>query len=392
MATLILKVTEKCNSNCYYCDVVRKEKTGQTMSLQTLGTVFRRVDEYLRKNPGERMEILWHGGEPLLPGADYYRRAIALFNRHCAETRNSIHHSIQTNLTCFHEEFVDIFRSLGVTAAGTSYDPEPCIRGPGENIDSEAYNRKFIRSLAVLERNGFGWGMIYVVTKKSLAKPLEVFHFLSNLSLSGGFNINPVLIYDEERRGIAITPEEYVDFLGAIFPVWWNHRERYPDVQPFKSLVRTIIEGQLSLGCVESGDCTYHHVNVTPDGETSQCGRSADWGLLQYGNIEDKSLAEILGDPQRGQLEERVRKLKDKDCRGCRFWEICHGGCPLDAYSKHKSFLFKSEWCESRRGFIERYFEPLTKVRYQPGRFSISGPSICPGDGGEIGRSDGKTD
>jgi radical SAM protein with 4Fe4S-binding SPASM domain len=369
MATLILKVTEKCNSNCYYCDVVRKAKTGQTMPLDTLETVFQRVDEYLRVHPAEGMEILWHGGEPLLPGPKYYRQAISLFNQSCSKTKSRIHHSIQTNLTCFDEEFVEVFRDLGMGAVGTSYDPEPHIRGPGKEFDSEGYNRKFMHALAVLERHGFGWGMIYVVTRKSLAQPLEVFHFLSNLCLSGGFNMNPVLIYDEKRKDISITPEEFADFLGAIFPSWWEHRERYPDVQPFKSLVRTIIEEQLSLGCVESGDCTYYHVNVTPDGETSQCGRSADWGLLQYGNIKDKSLSEILKDHQRAQLEERIQKLKDKDCRGCRFWGLCHGGCPLDAYSKHKSFMFKSEWCESRRGFIEKYFEPITKVQYQPGKF-----------------------
>ena len=369
MATLILKVTEKCNSNCYYCDVVWKQKTGQTMPLDTLEAVFIRVDEYLRGYPADRVDILWHGGEPLLPGPEYYRTAISLFNKYCSETRNRVKHSIQTNLTFFNEEFVDIFRGLGIGAVGTSYDPEPYIRGSGKRIDSDEYNRKFIRALAILERHGFGWGMIYVVTRKSLAKPLEVFHFLSNLSLSGGFNMNPVLIYDEERKDIAVTPEEYADFLGAILPVWWKHRERYPDVEPFKSLVQTVIAGQLSLGCVESGDCTYHQVNVTPDGETSQCGRSADWGLLQYGNVKDKSLGEILRDHQRDQLEERVKKLKDKDCRGCRFWDLCHGGCPLDAYSKHKSFMFKSEWCESRRGFIEKYFEPITNVRYQPGRF-----------------------
>jgi len=365
MATLILKVTEKCNSNCFYCDVVRKEKTGKTMSMDTLETLFKRVNEYL-SHPDNRVEILWHGGEPLLPGPDYYRRAISLFNKYCSKTKNRVNHSIQTNLTCFNEEFGDIFRSLGINTIGTSYDPEPYIRGPGKKIDSDEYNRKFMRALAILERQGFGWGMIYVVTRKSLSKPLEVFHFLSNLSLRGGFNMNPVLIYDEERQDIAITPEEFRDFLGAIFPVWWKHRERYPDVQPFKGLVQTIIDGGLSLNCGESGDCIYYHVNVTPDGETSQCGRSADWGLLQYGNIKDKSLGEILGDAQRHQLVERIKKLQNKDCRGCRFWNLCHGGCPLDAYSKHKNFMFKSEWCESRRGFIEKYFEPVTGVRFEP--------------------------
>ncbi len=78
-------------------------------------------------------------------------------------------------------------------------------------------------------------GLIYVVTKKSLKDPLKVFHFLNNLKPGGGFNLNPVLIYGDDPHELAITPEEYVDFLGAIFPHWWEHQDRYASVQPFCS-------------------------------------------------------------------------------------------------------------------------------------------------------------
>ena len=43
-------------------------------------------------------------------------------------------------------------------------------------------------------------------------------------------------------------------------------------------------------------------VNVLPDGSASQCGRSADWGLLDYGNLLDRPLAEILRDEQIDQV------------------------------------------------------------------------------------------
>jgi len=366
MATVILKATEKCNSNCYYCDVVRKQETGTSMPLDILELAFIRFDSYLKSYPEERIDILWHGGEPLLLGAEYYRSAIELQEQHCPETKSRIKHSVQTNLTCFTEDFVDIFRKLGITAVGTSFDPEPNMRGPGRKIDSQKYNKRFINALSILEGHGFGWGMIYVVTKKSLLRPLDVFFFLTNLKLTGGVNFNPVLIYDEERKDVAITPAEYVEFLGAIFPYWWKNRHRYPDIEPFKSLVKNIIDGHRSLGCVDSGSCTYHHINLAPDGETSQCGRSADWGLLPYGNIKDRSIEEILGDGQRRQLADRVEYLRDNDCDGCRFWDLCHGGCPLDAYSKHSDFMYKSEWCGAKKGFIEKYFEPITGAKFKP--------------------------
>jgi sulfatase maturation enzyme AslB (radical SAM superfamily) len=60
--------------------------------------------------------------------------------------------------------------------------------------------------------------------------------------------------------------------------------------------------------------------------------------------------------------------IREGECADCRFWELCHGGCPLDAYSQHKSFMHKSEWCASRKLFISKYLEPITGVRFEPAR------------------------
>jgi radical SAM protein with 4Fe4S-binding SPASM domain len=215
-------------------------------------------------------------------------------------------------------------------------------------------------------RHGMGGGIIYVVTKKSLKKPLEVFFFLTNLKLGSGINLNPVLVYDPTRKDIAVTPEEYVEFLGTIFPTWWKHQDRYPDIEPFRSLVKNIRDKQCSLGCVDSGNCAYSHVYVGPNGKASHCGRSADWNLLSYGTIQEHSFVEIFSNKQRELLLQRNEILQNGECQGCRFWSICHGGCPLDAYSEHQDFMYKTEWCEAKRRFIECYFEPITGLRYEP--------------------------
>ena len=369
MATLILKATEKCNSNCYYCDVVRKEKTGQSMSLDMLGLTFNRINEFLLSRPKENLSVIWHGGEPLLLGVEYYREAARLQEKFCSRTKDRIRHSLQSNLTCFEVGFIEVLVSLGIDHIGTSYDPEPHMRGPGRPCNSELYNRRFMRALEILDRRKFPWGLIYVVTKKSLERPLDVFHFLSNLSLGKGFSMNPVLIYDEERKDVAISPQEYVEFLAAIFPEWWKHRERHGAVHPFQMLADNIIDGKVTLFCGDSGECARGFINITPDGNASQCGRSEDWGLLQYGNIADRSFEEIFQDGQRAQLEERTRFLMDHDCKGCRFWPLCHGGCPLDGYWNTKDFLNKTEWCEAKRGFISRHFEPVAGVRFDPEDF-----------------------
>ena len=115
MATVIFKPTEACNSRCVYCDVVRKKpRAPATMPLETLELFFRRINEYLLEQDREQMQILWHGGEPLLLGPDYFRRAIEFQNRRCPATRGRIQHTLQSNLTLFSKDFVGPLKELGL--------------------------------------------------------------------------------------------------------------------------------------------------------------------------------------------------------------------------------------------------------------------------------------
>ena len=358
MATLILKTTEKCNSNCIYCDVKLNKQHAKQMPLDLLEVVYKRINEYLLAVPEDDMLVIWHGGEPLLNGVEYFEAAHAFQEEICSATKSRIQNAIQSNITLMSEEFIHVLKKMGINRIGTSYDPEPGIRGTGSKRDSDHYNRMFFNGLNLLKKNDVRYGIIYVVTRKSLKDPLGNFIFLSNLC--NGFNMNPVLLYDDERSDLSITPEEYVEFLGAIFPYWWEHKERFYDVVPFISYTKIFRDRDIRLAYVDSGNCANSHVMIAPDGESSQCGRSSDWNLLPYGNITEKSFCDIFNDSQRKELLKRNDLLFNSECKGCEYWKICHGGCPLDAYAAHKGMVHKTSWCMSNKLFLEKYFIPIT--------------------------------
>lgn len=156
-----------------------------------------------------------------------------------------------------------------------------------------------------------------MVTKQVLDKPLEIFYHLSNLKLKGGFDIHPVLVYDDaaqESLDTAITQEEYADFLGVVFKEWWEHRDRYQHIDPFDTYLKHYTSDYDCLGCCDSPTCGLH-LYLGPDGETAQCGRAADWDILLYGNLKDKSLKEIFSDAQRAMIDNRVNVLPKTDCK-----------------------------------------------------------------------------
>ncbi|MGA9755705.1 MAG: radical SAM protein [Desulfobaccales bacterium] len=364
MATLIFKPTEACNSRCIYCEVVKKKTRGpKHMTFKTLELLFRRVNEFLLERPQEDLEIIWHGGEPLLLGPRYFARALHYQEKHCSGTVSRIRHSIQSNLTLLSREFLDPMRKLGVTHIGTSYDPIGNTRGLGKNRDWKTYNQRFLDAICLLEDEGFTWGVIYVVTQRSLAKPLEIFNFLTNLSPKRGLMFNPVLVHGCGLDHIKITPNQYAEFLGTIFPVWWRHRHEFGRIEPFFSLTENLVGDRKYLICTDAGACADSHLAVLPDGSASLCGRSADCGLLDYGSIHEKSFSQIFADPQREALRRRLVVLPETACKGCRFWDICHGGCPLDGWFAGGSFRHKSEWCQAKKGLIEKYLEPIINQR-----------------------------
>jgi uncharacterized protein len=267
MPLVILKATEKCNSNCSYCDVVRKDGTGRSMPLDVLETVFRRVNEYLLAFPGENVELNWHGGEPLILGTGYFHEAIRLQKEHFATTSGRIKNTLQTNLTLMSEEFIPIFKQMGINFVGTSFDPEPSVRGPGDDPDSGEYNRQFFRGAEILNRHNIGWGVIYVATRNALENPLEVFYYLTNLvPRSGSILMNPVLIYDESRKAERVTPEEWIGFLSKIFPVWWENRQRYPVVNPFQGYLDKILGDPDNKTPSHVAGCVWNEVNISPGG------------------------------------------------------------------------------------------------------------------------------
>jgi len=249
---------------------------------------------------------------------------------------------------------------LGIKSVGSSYEFMPHIRGFGKNRDSVAYNKKFFEGVNLIEKNGLTWGVIYVVHKQSLKNPMEVLHILTNLNVSNSPKINKIYLYDNDPYNLGITGREYADFLGAITPFWWEHRERFSHIPPFSNFYESYTQNRCRMDCELAGKCSHKWLYIGPTGETSQCGRSGDFGILPYGNIKTQTFEELMNHPKRDEIKNRPNILKEADCKDCRFWMVCNGGCPLDAIMLKGNMNRNSAHCDWVKPFLTEYFEPIT--------------------------------
>jgi len=361
MITIIFKAVEKCNSNCIYCGVIKKQQD-VIMAYDLLRETLQKINDYLLKYPEEEINITWHGGEVCMLGADYFFKVIEFLEQYCPTTKNRISHFIQSNLTLITQEIIDAFKILGMTTIGSSYEFIPHIRGFGKERDSIAYNRKFFDGVNLLEKNGMRWGVIYVVHKQSLKNPLEVFLTLTNLNVSSSPKFNIIYLYEEDKYNLAITGKEYADFLGGILPYWWEHRERFSCISPFSEFYDSYMRKTNRMGCELAGKCSHRWIYIGPTGKLSQCGRAAQFDLLPYGNINELSFEQLLTDPLREDIKNRGNILRSGGCKDCRFWLVCNGGCPLDAILVNGNINTKAPHCEWVTHFLTNYFEPITRL------------------------------
>lgn len=370
MAVIIFKPIRRCNANCIYCDVIKKDQD-KIMDFNLVKVIFQKINEYLLSHPLETIKFTWHGGEVCMLGADYFFEVLNIQDKYCTETGSRIEHLVQSNITMINQKIIDALIALGVKTIGTSFDPVAGIRGLGKKRDSYLYAQKFLQGVNLLRDNNIRWSIIYVVHKKSIDKASEIFYYLTNLNIEGSPTFNKLHIYGNEYLELKIEPEEYADFLGNLLPIYWNNRNsRYIEVIPISNFVKKIENNNAPLLCVRSGNCAYNSIYIGPEGDTSHCGSTADFNIINYGNILTQSLDQIYQNEERKLLSERQEYLQKNECKDCRFWGICHGECPIDAFMEYKTFLKPSPNCLWIKIFIEKYFEPITglAVDLPPGR------------------------
>ena len=188
-----------CNLDCSYCYYLDKADIyggrQPVMSIEMLETVIR---EYIRANDVPDVTFNWHGGEPLVVGLDFYRKAIG-FQKKYADGKN-IFNTLQTNGTLITEDFASFFHDnaflIGISIDGPEdiHDRFRRDKGGAPTFD------KVIRGLERLYRHGVEYNTMTTINKASEGRGAEVYEFLKS-SGSRYMQFMPVVEHVISRPG-----------------------------------------------------------------------------------------------------------------------------------------------------------------------------------------------
>ena len=144
-----------CNLDCCYCYYLDKADIyGGHEPKMSEDMLEKAVKSYIEANDIEEVTFNWHGGEPLVMGLDFYRKAVELQQKYAGG--KIVHNTLQTNGTLIPPEWADFFREndflIGISIDGPAdiHDKFRKDKG-GQNTFRRVfcpfiinYNRRFV--------------------------------------------------------------------------------------------------------------------------------------------------------------------------------------------------------------------------------------------------------
>jgi uncharacterized protein len=326
-----------CNLDCAYCFFLEKEKlypgSRARMNEELLERYIRQLIEAHRS---PEVTIAWQGGEPMLMGLEFFRRAVELANEH-ARPGMTIAHTIQTNGTKINGDWARFFKENRFLV-GLSID------GPRELHD--AYRRdkagkptfdRVMRGLSALREQGVEWNALTTVHAANAAHPVEVYRFLRDDCGAGFVQLIPIVERPTENGvpyGAAVTDRsvtagQWGAFLNGVFEEWVRRDVGEVYVQMFDVALANWY-GEPSGLCVHSATCG-SALAMEFNGDVYACDHFVEPGYLR-GNIAERPLVEIVGSPEQRRFGQDKRDSLPQYCLACDVRFACHGGCPKDRF------------------------------------------------------------
>ena len=372
-----------CNLDCAYCYYLDKAEIygGKEPRMDVEG-LERYVRAYIEACEADEVTFNWHGGEPLVLGLDFYRKAVEFEKKYAGEKK--IHNTLQTNGTLITPEWADFFARerflLGVSMDGTPEVHDRYRRDKGGAPTSA----RVIEGLRKLHAAGAEYNIMATVNSASEGKGLQVYQFLKGLG-SDFLQFSPVVehvVYplragkpDRQSRPRIVDPSEpgatlapwsvspvgFGRFLCDIFDYWVRRDVGRVFVNFFDCTLANwcgVRPGTCSFAETCGGNAVVEH-----NGDVYACDHFV-YPRYLLGNLFRDRLADLMQSPSQVRFGIDKRNSLPRKCLRCEVLQLCHGGCPKHRFNTtDNGQTGLNALCEGYKMFFTRSAGAMKKMR-----------------------------
>ncbi len=288
------------------------------MDIEVVGEVV----EWLRDFRKDPVTFTFHGGEPLLAGAEFYRQALPLLAEGLPHLKPSF--AMQTNLWRMTAEIARILAEYNVPI-GSSIDGPEAINDAQRGV---GYFEKTMRGYAIAREHGVRVSFICTFTSRSVTQKEEIFRFF----LDNGFvmKLHPALpsLRSREPDPWALEPQAYGELLVYLLDRSLEHMDAI-EIKNIDDLCRCVFTRHGTV-CTFA-DCMANTFAVGPDGGIYPCYRFVGMSAWVMGSVYDHPSQEDLARSEAWKRMQQYKEYVDAACGACRHVKYCRGGCPYNA-------------------------------------------------------------
>ena len=368
--SMVKPVGSLCNMRCKYCYYLDKAALYNNHQPQMSDEL---LENYIRANiEGNNSPIIafaWHGGEPLLAGKEFFRKAVALQQKY-AEGR-TVENSIQTNGLLVDDEWCAIFRDNNFLVGVSIDGPESIHDAHRVDAGGQPTFARVMRGIEKLYRNRVEYNTLTTINIHSEGRGAEVYNFLRGISVFMQFLPVAELLCDgriqspeAQKADIApwsVSARGFGEFMCDIFDIWVKKDVGRRYVQLFDATLALMVGVQPSV-CSLCETCG-SGLTVEHNGDVYCCDHFV-YPEYKIGNIHTDHLADLAYCDRQFEFGVAKRALLPRECRHCKFYNLCHGECPKHRFiDDNRGEYGKNYLCEGYKLFYEHTQTAMERMK-----------------------------
>jgi uncharacterized protein len=357
---VIIKVVSDCNMSCVYCYERERNKKRLRMTLDNIEVIMQKLSDYYLKNNSSRINFVWHGGEPLLLGIDFFKQVILMQNR---IFKNDLQwsNSLQTNLTLFDDgalKFLKEYKNDFSVGVSFDFSGKERVTRNGKSVRNTV-----ARNMNKLYANGLPVSIVTVLTHANLKHLDEIYDFIKSNNVEVRFLWEINFPKGRANRKRTISPKEYLNALSKLIERWWNNGDAQGVIVNAMDIVNKLLGNNSGSICKYSNNCQEGNLFIMMDGAVLPCDHCFT-EEYSYGNIFEQPIEEILSSPVRQHCLARSLNIREKVCKNCDVLDYCVGGCPALSVGSGRDFSDKDPLCVVNHSLIHQVKRYLGKDNF----------------------------
>jgi uncharacterized protein len=345
----ILKLVSRCNLKCDYCYMFEMADDSwrgkpKIMSMDTVAAVARRIADHVQQYDLPTVQVILHGGEPLIAGRDYIDGAASALRK---AINVAIDLRVQTNGTLMSDSMLDIL-SRNQIRVGVSLDGNRQASDRHRRYASgEGSYDAVARSLRRLREHAphLLAGILCTVDLRN--DPVETYEALQEFEPPLIDFLLPHGNWDSPPPGrhAVAGGAPYGTWLSAVFDHWYAISPQRCQVRMFGEIIHVMLGGQAAVETV--GLAPVCLITINSDGALEQVDtlRSAYEGAVGTGlNVHSHDLNAAITHPAIV-ARQRGRDGLAETCQKCSLHRVCGGGLYAHRYSAGTGFMNPSIYC-----------------------------------------------